>query len=88
MNLTAKKKQKLQKQLGALSSAMGRGSCWVCGSIQGMKAGREGYKLRCTRCERAGKTNDAVVEYQRLQSLLGSPGRQKSAADAGRSNGR
>jgi hypothetical protein len=64
---TGKKQQKIQKQMGKISLRNSTGCCWICGSQSGVKAGREGYKTRCNKCENLGKFNDDTVEYARLK---------------------
>lgn len=70
MSTLGKRKQKLQDRLGSLRDTHGHGCCWTCGSGHGVKAGREGHKTRCTRCEEAGSTNEAVVEYDAVKAEL------------------
>jgi len=73
MNLTAKKKQKIQALLGEIRRRNSISSCWICQSIHGVKAGREGYGTRCIECINANKTTPDVELYERLKSLLDAP---------------
>lgn len=73
MNLTAKKKQKIQAALGEIRRRNPSGLCWVCQSIHGVKAGREGYGTCCGECIKANKTTPDVEAYNRLKSLLEPP---------------
>lgn len=66
----AKRKERIQRRLGALRQENGHGKCWTCDSIHGVKTSREGYGTRCTRCIEQGKTNEAVEEYDRLKAEL------------------
>ena len=70
MNLTPKKRLKLQKKLGELRAAHGAPRCWVCGSPHGTKTAREGYGTRCTRCIKEGRTTPDVVLYEKIRDEL------------------
>jgi len=48
----------------------GRGACWVCGSVHGVKTSRMSYGTRCQKCIKAGKTNNDVILYQRWKQAL------------------
>lgn len=64
MNI-GKRKQKIQTRLGELREAH-RG-CFVCGSLRGLKVGREGVSIRCRRCRAEGATSPDVEEYEELR---------------------
>ena len=66
-----KRNQKVQAALGALVQKHGKGRCWICFSVSGMKTSREGYGTRCRRCIEEGRTTPDVEEYERLKGLLG-----------------
>lgn len=66
-----KLRTRLRKELTSLKRKHGMGPCWICRSVLGMKAGRESYRIRCSRCERVGRwTKDAIKGIQ-LSVLLG-----------------
>jgi hypothetical protein len=67
---TAKQTQKIQKQLRLLGLRRGYGSCWVCGSTSGVKAGRNAYATRCKICVEAGKENADTILHDQLKEKL------------------
>ena len=70
MSDIGKQQQKLQKQMGIIQRRNKTGCCWICGSVSGVKAGREGYTTRCKRCTIMGTINDDVFEYEKLKAKL------------------
>lgn len=66
----AVRKMKIQKRLGTIRDRHGRGRCWVCGSVSGVKTAREAYGTRCKRCLGDDKTSPDVTEYDRLKAQL------------------
>ena len=66
-----KLRARLRKELTALKRKYGMGPCWICGSVLGMKAGRESYRIRCSRCERVGRWTEDAIRGAQLSVLLG-----------------
>lgn len=63
-------RNEIQKRLGALVAAHGKGACWVCGSVRGVKKSRNSYAVRCRRCVGRNMSTALTVEYESLLDLL------------------
>jgi hypothetical protein len=68
--MIVKQRQKIQKRLGELVSRHGWGKCWVCGSVNGMKASRMAYKIRCSRCKLRGSWTEDAKQCVELRKRL------------------
>lgn len=68
----------LRAELTKLKRKYGRGVCWICGSVRGMKAGRNSYRFRCARCESRGDSSADVVKADWLKATLGDGQRRSS----------
>jgi len=70
MSDQGKRRRKLQKRLRLLRERNGYGSCWVCGSQSGVKAGREGFLVRCRSCEHSDAHTDDTRAYLKARLQL------------------
>lgn len=66
----SKEKRKIQHRLGVLTRRHGRGACWICGSVRGVKTAREAFGTRCRGCMKNGIVNEDVLEHERLVTRL------------------
>ena len=64
--LTAKRRDKLDKELGTIRERNPKQACWVCGTRRSMKTSRESYGIRCRKCLDEGKTTPDTVRMKKL----------------------
>ena len=66
---SAKHRRKVRSTLGQFGRAT-RATCWVCGSVHGVKAGRAAYGVRCRRCIERGKHTAETRQYEQFLEAL------------------